>query len=195
MRLIKLFKYVGHFRNLILIKQILGAFLSFLIVRRTILEIYVLKVYLLRVSIFLKYCTIFRCRQLSDIAVTDYIQNVWRFKLTYNLFSQASNSRILLSIFTKENEFVSSLIGIFKASNWAEREIWDLYGIRFLNHTDLRRLLTDYGFKGFPFRKDFPLTGYIELRYDDQKGDIVYEPVELAQELRFFNFASGWETD
>lgn len=101
----------------------------------------------------------------------------------------------MLSLFTKENEFVASLIKIYKASDWAEREVWDLYGVRFLNHTDLRRILTDYGFKGFPFRKDFPLTGYIELRYDDQKGDIVYEPVELAQEMRFFNFASGWETD
>lgn len=123
MRLIKLFKYVGPLRNLILIKQVLAAFLSFLVVRRTILEIYVFKAYLLRVSIFLKYSTIFSCRQLSDIAVSDYIQNVWRFKLTYNLFSQTSNSRVLLSTFTKENEFVSSLIEVFKASNWAEREI------------------------------------------------------------------------
>lgn len=132
---------------------------------------------------------------LSDIAVTDFIQNVWRFKITYNFFSEANNLRILLSLFNKENELVASLTKFYKTADWAEREAWDLYGIRFLNHPDLRRILTDYGFKGFPFRKDFPLTGYIELRYDDQKGDIVYEPVELAQEMRFFNFASGWEAD
>lgn len=109
--------------------------------------------------------------------------------------SHTLGSRILLSAFTQENEFVATITGLFSCANWAEREIWDLYGIRFLNHIDLRRILTDYGFRGFPFRKDFPLTGYIELRYDDEKGDIVYEPVELAQEMRFFNFASGWESD
>ena len=84
---------------------------------------------------------------------------------------------------------------MYKSSDWLEREAWDLFGVFFLQHNDLRRILTDYGFKGYPFRKDFPLTGYIELRYDDLKRDIVYEPIELSQSLRFFNLSSSWELD
>lgn len=144
---------------------------------------------------FIKLQTLLKFNTIIDIAVVD-LQNIYnRFKLTYNFLSLSYWSRLSLNYFLSELDFSISIKKIFIGIDWIEREIWDMFGIFFLNHFDLRRILTDYGFKGFPLKKDFPLTGYIELRFDDSKSDIVYEPVELAQEMRFFNFASGWEKE
>lgn len=128
---------------------------------------------------------------LNDICVIDYPEKVTRFELNYNLLSITYNFRIFLKTYSQA--YIPSISSIFKGANWIERECWDMFGIFFLNHPDLRRILTDYGFEGFPLRKDFPLTGYIEIRYDDEKTNIVYEPLELSQEYRLFNFASPWE--
>ena len=149
---------------------------------------------LLFFSIFLKKFQNTQISSLSDITVIDNYNFKKRFKLVYNFLSNIFGTRVFLTYFLTETKPVAtSLISLFPGSNWIEREAWDMFGIFFLQHNDLRRILTDYGFKGFPFRKDFPLTGYIELRFDDFKQDIVYEPVELSQELRFFNFSSSWE--
>ena len=145
-------------------------------------------------SFFFKNFQFFQINNITDLVVIDNYNKKKRFKLVYNFLSLIFSFRIFLVYFLKDVKPVSnSLISLFPAIDWLEREAWDLFGIFFLQHNDLRRILTDYGFKGFPFRKDFPLTGYIELRFDDFKQDIVYEPVELSQELRFFNFSSSWE--
>jgi NADH-quinone oxidoreductase subunit C len=141
----------------------------------------------------LKLSSFFSFKILSDITAIDQLEKEYRFRLDYNLVS--NSKRLMVTTFIKELEFCNSVTKVFSSANWLEREVWDLYGVYFLNHGDLRRILTDYGFRGYPFRKDFPLTGYIELRFDDSRGDVVYEPVELMQELRFFNFATGWEVD
>lgn len=135
---------------------------------------------------------------LTDIACTDFLEKKNRFCLNYNLVLLKNNfnffygSRINIFFFISEKNFVYSLSNIYKSSNWLEREIWDFFGIFFYNHTDLRRILTDYGFSGFPFRKDFPLSGYIEVRYDDEKKRILYESIEFSQEFRIFNFINPW---
>ncbi len=158
--------------------------------------LYVQKEDIIFLAKFLFYFSYSKAKILNDICVVDYYKKKNRFKVVYNLTSLNYGHRVLLSSFLNEaNPMLYSLTFLFKSANWLEREVWDLFGIYFFEHKDLRRILTDYGFKGYPFRKDFPLTGYIELRFDDSKGDIVYEPVELAQELRFFNFSSGWEID
>jgi NADH/F420H2 dehydrogenase subunit C len=128
---------------------------------------------------------------LNDICVVDYPEKSTRFELSYNLLSVKYNFRVFIKTFT--NSYIKSITGIYDSADWIERECWDMYGIFFLNHPDLRRILTDYGFEGFPLRKDFPLTGYIEVRYDDEKSSIVYEPLEMSQEYRLFNFNSPWE--
>jgi NADH:ubiquinone oxidoreductase subunit C len=141
----------------------------------------------------LKKSSLFRVTQLTDICVVDYPSHAKRFELVYVLLSIPLRFRFLIHFFISENEFVPSMSMLFKNAVWVEREVWDMFGIFFYDHPDLRRILTDYGFDGFPFRKNFPLTGYFELRYDDEKMHIVYEPVELAQTYRYFNFLSPWE--
>lgn len=144
---------------------------------------------------FIKLHSSLKFNIIIDVAVVD-LQNINnRFKLIYNFLSSLFWQRLSINYFLNETDFAVSLKKIFMGIDWIEREIWDMFGIFFINHYDLRRILTDYGFRGFPLKKDFPLTGYIELRFDDSKRDIVYEPVELAQELRFFNFSSGWEKE
>lgn len=128
---------------------------------------------------------------LNDICVIDYPEKLNRFEVNYNLLSVKYNFRFFIKCYT--SAYISSVSGIFNSANWIERECWDMFGIFFTNHPDLRRILTDYGFDGFPLRKDFPLTGYIEIRYDDEKANIVYEPLEMSQEYRLFNFTSPWE--
>ncbi|HIE20639.1 MAG TPA: NADH-quinone oxidoreductase subunit C, partial [Rhodospirillales bacterium] len=123
----------------------------------------------------------------------DYPDRSPRFEVVYNLLSLAHNNRVRVKIRTDEETPVPSATGVFSAANWWEREVWDLYGIYFSEHPDLRRILTDYGFEGHPLRKDFPLTGYVELRYDDEQKRVVYEPVKLTQEYRDFDFLSPWE--
>lgn len=142
---------------------------------------------------FLKLNTYLKYNFLVDIIVVDYPTNLFRFKLIYNLLSTLYNSRLKVHTFSKEAEFLTSIKNLFRSSDWLEREVWDMYGIYFINHNDLRRILTDYGFKGYPLKKDFPLTGYVQLRYNDKISSTNYEPVKLAQELRFFHRSSGWE--
>ena len=130
--------------------------------------------------------------QLVDICGVDYIEKKERFEVIYNLLSLKFSVRIKLKIKTSELKPVPSISSIFCSANWLEREVWDMYGIFFSNHKDLRRILTDYGFEGYPFRKDFPQVGFIEVRYDDKQKHVIYEPVELAQEYRLFKFSSPW---
>ena len=133
--------------------------------------------------------------QLIDIVAIDYPNNTKRFKVVYIFLSVTFNYRLSLSIDVSENEHVDSLTSIFSCANWYEREIWDLFGITFNNHPDLRRILTDYGFNGFPLRKDFPLSGNVEVRYDLESKKVVYEPIKLAQSFRTFDFESPWGGD
>ena len=136
-----------------------------------------------------------RCRftMLCDICGVDYPDRALRFDVVYNLLSMTLNQRIRLKVETGEDQPVPSAVGLFSCAGWWEREAWDLFGIYFSDHPDLRRILTDYGFEGHPLRKDFPLTGYVELRYDEDQKRVVYEPVRLTQEFRSFDFLSPWE--
>jgi NADH-quinone oxidoreductase subunit C len=136
-----------------------------------------------------------QCRFVSfiDICGADYPARERRFDVVYHFLAPHHNRRIRVKVETDEVTPVPSLIGVFAAANWYEREAYDLYGILFSGHPDLRRLLTDYGFEGHPLRKDFPMTGYVEVRYDDGQGRVVYEPVKLSQEFRNFDFLSPWE--
>ena len=136
-----------------------------------------------------------RClfKQLVDICGADYPQRPQRFDVVYHLLSHRHNTRVRVKVATDENTPVPSASAIFPAAPWFERETWDLYGVWFADHPDLRRILTDYGFDGHPLRKDFPLTGFVEMRYDDEQKRVVYEPVKLTQEFRRFDFLSPWE--
>ncbi len=139
----------------------------------------------------LKQLSIFQTKTLNDICVIDFPDKATRFEINYNLSSVKYNFRFFLKVYT--DSYIDSLCSLYKSANWIERECWDMFGVFFSNHPDLRRILTDYGFEGFPLRKDFPLTGYIEVRYDDERSNIVYEPLEMSQEYRLFNFTSPWE--
>ena len=129
---------------------------------------------------------------LIDICGVDYPERPDRFDVVYHLLSMTKNKRIRVKVSIKENVSISSIVNIFPAAEWYEREAYDLYGINFSNHPDMRRMLTDYNFQGFPLRKDFPLTGYTQVRYDDTQKRVVQEPVELGQEFRDFDFESPW---
>ncbi len=132
-------------------------------------------------------------KQLIDICGVDYPARPDRFEVVYQLLSLKHNKRVTVKVNTDENSAIPTVSNVFSNANWFEREIWDMYGIRFKNHPDLRRILTDYGFEGHPQRKDFPLTGYVEVHYDEQKGRVVYAPVHLHQEFRNFDYLSPWE--
>jgi len=134
-----------------------------------------------------------RFKQLIDVTAVDYPEKEKRFKIVYLLLSHEFNQRIILSYFISENEKISSLTKIFPSANWMEREIFDMYGIKFSDHPDLRRILTDYGFEGYPLRKDFPLTGHNEVRYSEDEKKVIYEPVKLEQNYRNFDYESPWE--
>ena len=131
--------------------------------------------------------------QLIDITAIDYPDSIPRFEVVYILLSSVSRKRLIVKIRVNEGDLVKSSTGIFKSANWSEREIWDMFGIFFSGHPDLRRLLTDYGFEGHPLRKDFPLTGRVQVKYDTEQSRVVYEPVNLIQEYRDFDFLSPWE--
>ena len=148
---------------------------------------------LLDVILLLKTNKNIKFRQLIDITAVDYPENQKRFKIVYLLLSHEFNQRIILSYFISANEKISSLTKIFPSANWMEREIFDMYGIKFNNHPDLRRILTDYGFEGHPLRKDFPLTGHNEVRYSEDEKKVIYEPVKLEQNYRNFDYESPWE--
>lgn len=132
-------------------------------------------------------------KTLLDICGVDYPEREQRFEVVYNLLSLKHNRRIRVKVTTDEATPVPSVTGLFSAAGWFEREAWDLYGIFFSDHPDLRRILTDYGFEGHPLRKDFPLTGYVQVRYDEEQKRVVYEPVKLTQDFRTFDFLSPWE--
>jgi NADH-quinone oxidoreductase subunit C len=142
---------------------------------------------------FLKSNDTCKFRQLIDIAGVDYPDDEKRFQLIYLFLSHEKNHRIKLKIRFQINQFISSITKIFPSANWMEREVFDMYGIKFKNHPDLRRILTDYNFKGHPLRKDFPLTGFNEVRYSEKEKKVIYEPVKLEQNYRNFDFESPWE--
>ena len=142
---------------------------------------------------FLKSNDFFKFRQLIDIAGVDYPEDDKRFQLVYLLLSHEYNFRIKLMIKFQIDQSISSITKIFPSANWMEREVFDMYGIDFKNHPDLRRILTDYNFKGHPLRKDFPLTGFTEVRYSEKEKKVIYEPVKLEQNYRNFDFQSPWE--
>jgi NADH-quinone oxidoreductase subunit C len=131
--------------------------------------------------------------QLIDVCGVDWPQRSLRFDVVYHLLSPRKNKRIRVKVMTDEDTPVPSVTPVFPGADWFERETYDFYGVLFTGHPDLRRILTDYGFQGFPLRKDFPLTGYVEVRYDDNQKRVVYEPVKLTQEFRSFDFESPWE--
>jgi len=141
---------------------------------------------------FLKYHTFLKFNQLVDITAVDYPEQEKRFQLVYQLLSIENNLRITVKVCTDELTPISSIISLYPSAGWFEREVWDLFGVFFLNHPDLRRILTDYGFQGHPFRKDFPITGYYQVRYDDEKKRVVSEPVELSQHIRTFDYVGPW---
>ena len=148
---------------------------------------------LIEVVQFLKSDEKCKFRQLIDIAGVDYPEEEKRFKLVYLFLSHENNNRIKLSINFLPKQIINSLTKIFPSANWMEREVFDMYGIKFKNHPDLRRILTDYGFKGHPLRKDFPITGFNEVRYSEKEKKVIYEPVKLEQNYRNFDFESPWE--
>ena len=148
---------------------------------------------LLEVILFLKNNDETKFKQLIDITAVDYPEKDKRFKLVYLLLSHEFNQRILIDLYINENEIVSTLTSILPAANWMEREVFDMYGVKFKNHPDLRRILTDYGFEGHPLRKDFPLTGHNEVRYSEDKKKVIYESIKLEQNYRNFDYESPWE--
>ena len=148
---------------------------------------------LIEVVQFLKSNEKLKFRQLMDIAGVDYPEKEKRFNLIYLFLSHENNNRIKLLIKFDTSQIINSITKIFPSANWMEREVFDMYGIKFKNHPDLRRILTDYGFKGHPLRKDFPLTGFNEVRYSEKEKKVVYEPVKLEQNYRNFDFESPWE--
>ena len=148
---------------------------------------------LIEVAIFLKTNKETKFKQLSDITAVDYPEKEKRFKLVYLFLSHEFNQRILIDYQINENEIVTSLTSVFPSANWMEREVFDMYGVKFKHHPDLRRILTDYGFEGHPLRKDFPLTGYNEVRYSEDEKKVIYEPVKLEQNYRNFDYESPWE--
>jgi len=143
--------------------------------------------------LFLKTNKKCKFKQLVDITAVDYPEKEKRFKIVYLLLSHEKNLRIIINLEVEENESIHSITKIFPSANWMEREVFDMYGIKFKDHPDLRRILTDYGFEGYPLRKDFPLTGHTEVRYSESKKKVVSEPVKLDQEYRNFDFNSPWE--
>ena len=157
------------------------------------LEIQIDKESLLDVVIFLKKNEFTKFRQLIDITAVDYIGSENRFKMIYLFLSHEYNLRINIIFSINENEVVNSLTKIFPSANWMEREVFDMYGVKFNDHPDLRRILTDYSFSGHPLRKDFPITGHSEVRYSEEKKKVIYEPVKLEQNYRNFDYSSPWE--
>ena len=149
--------------------------------------------FLVRVLTFLRDDAQCQFKQLSDLCGVDYPDRQFRFEIVYHLLSHQYNQRIRVKVRVHEGDPVPSIVKVYSAAGWYEREAWDMYGVYFAEHPDLRRLLTDYGFDGHPLRKDFPLSGYTEVRYDEEQKRVVYEPVTLTQEFRQFDFMSPWE--
>lgn len=171
-------------------------FLTFIMIKDKCINLHIVSDDLLKVLKFLKCDCYLMCRQLLDLIIVDRLELInisdYRFEYIHVLNSVSYNIRIFVRGHIKPFSFVFSAINLFNSINWLEREAWDMFGIIFIGHPDLRRILTDYGFIGFPFRKDFPLTGYTELRYDDINKSVVSEPLELSQEFRYFRLENAW---
>ena len=162
-------------------------------IRHKQLYLYIDSEDLIDVTLFIKSNENTKFRQLIDVTVVDYPENPQRFKVVYLFLSHEFNQRIILSYLINENEVIPSLTAIYPAANWMEREVFDMYGVKFKDHPDLRRILTDYGFEGHPLRKDFPLTGHTEVRYSEEQKKVIQEPVKLEQNYRNFDYESPWE--
>lgn len=185
---------ISIFQSIFLTKIIKKGIISICIKNGFVLNLYVKKEFILKILFFLKKSTLFRYQQLLDITAVDYLGRNFleRFELTYLLLSINQNSRIFVKLDCNENSSVFSTFSLYKSSSWLEREVWDMFGIYFIEHPDLRRILTDYGFFGYPLRKDFPLSGFFEVRYDDLEKRVVSEPIEMTQEFRLFQFLRPW---
>lgn len=144
---------------------------------------------------FIKTNSQVKADSLLDVWGVDYPELAKRFEINYMLLSIKYNYRLMVKVRVGKDEGIKSVVTLFNSASWLEREVWDMYGVYFVEHPDLRRILTDYGFEGFPLRKDFPLSGYVEVRYDDGEKRIVVEPLEMMQDFRFFNFKSPWEKE
>lgn len=173
--------------------QMLPKFIKNIYIEKGEMNIIVDPLYITQVLMFLKDHTYGQFKLLMDITAVDYPDREKRFEVVYILLSVKYNSRVIVKTYIDEMTPIDSITTIYSSGNWYEREVWDLFGIYFLGHPDLRRILTDYGFEGHPMRKDFPLSGYVEVRYDDEKKRVVTEPLEMTQEFRSFDFLSPWE--
>jgi NADH-quinone oxidoreductase subunit C len=162
-------------------------------IKHSQLYLYIENEDLIDVSLFIKSNKKMKFRQLIDITVVDYPENNQRFKVVYLFLSHEFNQRIILSYLINENEVITSLTSVYPAANWMEREVFDMYGVKFKDHPDLRRILKDYGFEGHPLRKDFPLSGHTEVRYSEDQKKVINEPVKLEQNYRNFDYESPWE--
>lgn len=189
-------KHINKSYNLInyLIKILGSLFFRKIVIKKnnnTIL-IYIDKDNLLTLLNFLKNHTLLQFKTLISVTAVDYPKKKDRFEVNYFLLSYLLNTRVIVKVSVDDTTPLPSISKIYNSANWYEREVWDLFGVFFSNHPDLRRILTDYGFEGFPFRKDFPQTGFLEVRYDDEKKYVLYESIEMAQEFRSFDFMTPW---
>lgn len=175
------------------ILQMIPQFVNSFTISRGELNLEVKSSHLKEVLHFLRDHTTCQFKSLMEITAVDYPEKEKRFEVVYMLLSVRYNQRIIVKTHVDEMTPLESATSVFSSAGWYEREVWDMFGIYFVNHPDLRRILTDYGFEGHPLRKDFPLSGYVEVRYDDEKKRVITEPLELAQEFRSFDFLSPWE--
>lgn len=174
----------------IFISKIINRFLIGFLIKKKDIIFYFKYNYLISINLYLKYNSIYKSLALMDICAVDNISDLNRFELTYSLILKTN--RIFLKTKISSRKYILSLSSIYASATWLEREIWDMFGVKFLLHPDLRRILTDYGFKGFPLRKDFPLTGFYEIQYDDLSQCIIVVPVELSQKFRSFELVNPW---
>lgn len=183
-------KYEQFGRTLI---QMLPKFINKIEILKDEMIINVKSDYIKETLEFLKDYTNSQFKCLMEITAVDYPEKEKRFEVVYMLLSVKYNNRLIIKTYVDEMTPLDSVVSIYNSAGWYEREVWDMFGIYFSNHPDLRRILTDYGFEGHPMRKDFPLSGYVEVRYDDEKKRVVTEPIEMTQEFRSFDFLSPWE--
>jgi NADH/F420H2 dehydrogenase subunit C len=185
-------KYYLFLKYSLLFKEMFPKFIKNIYIYSYDLYIFIKSENLLNLLKFIKYDTNYQFKTLIDICVIDYMLSQYRFKLIYSLLSIHYNIRLNLFFFLQELIGITSITHLYENANWLEREIWDMFGIFFFNHSDLRRILTDYGFKGFPLRKDFPLTGFREIYFNENKKRLIYKKLILAQEYRFYTFRNPW---